>query len=132
MVVDTSALVAILLSEPDGEGLAGALIVEREAAMAAPSFLETSIGLNARIGSQYKPRLEALVASTNIQMIPFTKEMADIAAVAWQRYDRGSGSAAKLNFGDCFSYALAQSLDAPLLFKGDDFAATDVTAALAP
>lgn len=131
IVVDTSAIVALLLAEEDAEQFRGALAVDPNPMISAPTYLETSIVLGARIGILAKSRIEGLMTLANIEVAPFTETQAAIAAAdAWRRYGRGSGSPAKLNFGDCFSYALAVFLAAPLLFKGDDFGATDVTAAL--
>ena len=130
IVVDTSAIVALLLAEEDAEQFRGALAVDPNPMISAPTYLETSIVLGARIGILAKSRIEGLMTLANIEVAPFTQAQATIAADAWRRYGRGSGSPAKLNFGDCFSYALAVFLAAPLLFKGDDFGATDVTAAL--
>ncbi|ORE92810.1 type II toxin-antitoxin system VapC family toxin [Aurantimonas sp. 22II-16-19i] len=130
IVVDASAIVALLLAEEDAEQFRGALAVDPNPMISAPTYLETSIVLGARIGILAKSRIEGLMTLANIEVAPFTEAQAAIAADAWRRYGRGSGSPAKLNFGDCFSYALAVFLAAPLLFKGDDFGATDVTAAL--
>ena len=130
IVVDTSAIVALLLAEEDADRFRGALAVDPIPMISAPTYLERSIVLGARIGILAKSRIEGLMTLANIEVAPFTQAQATIAADAWRRYGRGSGSPAKLNFGDCFSYALAVALAAPLLFKGEDFGATDVTAAL--
>ncbi|MBP0615966.1 type II toxin-antitoxin system VapC family toxin [Jiella mangrovi] len=132
MVLDTSAVVSVILSEDDAEQIKGALSVSEVSVISAPTLLESRIVLGARIGASAKAKLDAFMSAANVGIMDFTEGQSDIAAEAWRRYGRGSGSSAKLNFGDCFSYALARSLDAPLLFKGDDFAATDVTAALLP
>ena len=130
IVVDTSAIVSLLLAEEDADRFREALAVDPNPMISAPTYLETSIVLGARIGILAKSRIEGLMTLANIEVAPFTQAQATIAADAWRRYGRGSGSPAKLNFGDCFSYALAVFLAAPLLFKGEDFGATDVTAAL--
>ena len=116
MVIDTSALLAIFLGEPERQ-LFLDLIVQSEARhISAASLLETGIVLEARRGE---------AAGRDIEVVPVDADQSDIARSAWRKYGKGRHPGA-LNFGDCFSYALAKSLDQPLLAKGDDFSQTDI------
>ena len=129
IVADASAIVAIVKQEPD-HGRFESLIATELAAMGAPSLVETKLALS----SFMRPHgvdalLASLVATGGLQLVPFTPEMADAAVTAFRRYGKGQGHAAQLNFGDCMSYAVAKVLGLPLLFKGDDFARTDIEAA---
>lgn len=128
MILDSSALISILRQEPDAWAFSEALAEAEAPAIAAPTLLETSI-VAERPGW---PALDALVARKEISVIPFTKEHALVARDAYARYGKGSKHPAKLNFGDCMSYALAKVRDEPLLFKGDDFVHTDIKPALPP
>lgn len=132
MIVDTSVLVAILKSEAGADDLAvelasfgGAIL------MSASTYLEAGI-VTLRGGDEAMPkRLDDLIQTLGIEIVPFTHEQSKIARNAYAKYGRGSGHPARLNFGDCFSYALAKANDEPLLFKGDDFAQTDIRSVLA-
>ena len=106
------------------------VMLTNDVAMSAATLLEVSIVVTGRFGHDGLTRLNDISREIDLKIMDFTEAQATIAADAWRRYGRASGSPAKLNFGDCFSYALAVFLAAPLLFKGDDFGATDVTAAL--
>ena len=130
IVVDTSAVLALLLGEEENERFALLLAIEADVAMASPTFLEAKIVISARLGDEGLSRFEALLRETRMIIHPFDRPMAEIAADAYRRYGRGSAHPARLNFGDCFAYALARFLHAPLLFKGDDFSATDAQPAL--
>tara|TARA_R110002020_G_scaffold184749_3_gene381877 strand:- start:55 stop:456 length:402 start_codon:yes stop_codon:yes gene_type:complete len=130
IAVDTSAILSVLFAEDDAEQMKAALAGDENPVVSAPTYLGARIVLGGRIGILAQEKVDAFLASANVEVMEFNKGQATIAAAAWQRYGRGSGSPAKLNFGDCFSYALAQFLAVPLLYKGDDFSATDVTAAL--
>ena len=112
--------------EPDAHRHAAALEASSSAAIEAPTLLEASI-VSRDIGPAL---LDRLIAESGISVVAFTHEHAVIAREAHLRYGRGSGSNARLNFGDCISYAMAKVRDEPLLFKGDDFHHTDVTTAL--
>lgn len=131
MIVDTSALVAILAAEPDHERLVLALETAGWRSMSAGSWIELGAVLTRRFGGAMIDDLDNLMSELRVAIEPVTVEQAHIGRAAYQRYGRGSGHAADLNFGDCFSYALAKATGRPLLFKGDDFARTDIAAALA-
>lgn len=126
IVVDTSALVAVVAGESDAERFA-ALMVRHvgDAEVSAATLLEATIVLEARHGVEASRDLELLIERVGITVAPFDAEQAAVAAQAWRRFGRGRHPAA-LNYGDCFSYALAAVRGAALLFKGRDFAQTDV------
>jgi ribonuclease VapC len=129
MVVDTSALIAILNREPERESLLLAL-EEGRCYISALSLYETKLVVLARIGEQGVAELEELIGEFGFSVVPFDQAQADLAVAAYRRFGKGFGSAASLNLCDCAAYALAQSLSLPLLYKGNDFAATDVAAAV--
>jgi len=126
MVIDTSALVGILQQESDADGLLRRLASAGSRRISAATLLETAIVLEARSGERAGDDLDLFLARAKIEVEPVTDEQVRVARTAWRRYGKGSGHAARLNFGDCFSYALAQSLGEELLYKGADFAYTDV------
>ncbi len=95
--------------------------------MSAATLLETAIVLEAKAGEKGGEQLDLFLARAQIEIVPATIEQVRIARKAWRRYGKGKGHKAQLNFGDCFSYALAQSLAEELLYKGADFSHTDVT-----
>lgn len=127
MVVDTSALLAILLQEEDAQAYADAIAAAAIAALSAASYVELTIVSLSR-GVRGRAELEAALADAAIEIVPVTLDQARLAAGAYQRYGKGRHAAA-LNFGDCFAYALAKSRGEPLLFKGTDFGLTDVSRA---
>ena len=122
IVIDTSAVIAILGGEPEASTFLDAINLDAERAISSATFVELTIV--ARRLRRSIPPYEFL-SRYKIAIHPFDEAQAHIAAEAYRRYGRGNHKAA-LNFGDCFAYALAKSLDAPLLFRGTDFAATDV------
>jgi ribonuclease VapC len=126
MVIDTSALVAILEQESDADGLLRRLAAAGARRISAATLLETAIVLEARSGERGGEQLDLFLARAQIEVEPVTAEQVRVARKAWRRYGKGSGHAARLNFGDCFSYALAHSLGEDLLYKGADFSHTDV------
>jgi ribonuclease VapC len=126
MVVDTSALVAIFLLEPEAERFAHAILEAPKAAISAANLLEAGIILDARIGCQDSSELDEFIVNVGLEVEPVTADQVRIARLAYRTYGRGSHPAG-LNFGDCFAYALAKTAGLPLLFKGGDFAQTDVT-----
>lgn len=129
LVVDTSALVAIVMKEPDAGVFLQRLRQERGGTrIAAPSKLELLMVLSGR-QDDATDKAEALLAAFPITVAPFTTDLVPLAHDAFLRFGKGR-HAAGLNFGDCIAYALAQYLRAPLLFKGRDFALTDVIPAL--
>ena len=130
MVVDTSALMAILLDEPDGPVFASRLERSPSAAISSATLFEASIVAMRRVAQTDTSALLHLVDEADITVRPFDGDQARIAISAYARFGRKSGHSARLNFGDCFSYALARALNQPLLYKGDDFARTDIRSAL--
>lgn len=130
MVVDTSAIIAILRAEHDAEAFALALGNTQNPVMSAATYLEAGLVMTNDKSPRALERLNILIDKANIEIVPTTPDEAIIGITAHQKYGRGTGHPAKLNFGDCFSYALAKSRNLPLLFKGDDFIHTDIQSAL--
>jgi ribonuclease VapC len=129
VIVDTSALVAILAVEPDRDAYLEAINDADECSIAAPTLLETSIVLR-RFGPQVSVGLDQFIREAGISVLPFESEQLVAARDADRQFGRATGHPAKLNFGDCFAYAAAIVTGRPLLFKGDDFRSTDVVPAL--
>jgi ribonuclease VapC len=129
IVVDTSALVAILEGEPDADDLAALLFADDESRIASATYLEACIVRGGRAGRAGLGDLDGLLDGFSITIVDTSAHQARLAREAFLRFGKGLHPAA-LNFGDCFAYALAKELDAPLLFKGDDFARTDIRPAL--
>ncbi|WP_417507292.1 type II toxin-antitoxin system VapC family toxin [Microbacterium sp.] len=125
MIVDSSALVAVLMAEPEAEEMSDRL-ESRPFALSAATLTECTIVLRSRGGEAKALALDELLEVTRSEVVPVDEVQARLASRAHARYGRGSGSRARLNYGDCFSYALAITRDEPLLFKGDDFVHTDV------
>ncbi len=127
MVIDTSAVAAILFDEPDAPLFEQA--VERDAVrlMSAATFVELSVLVESRLGEAGGRELDLMVYQAGIEVSPLTREQAELARRAFRRFGKGRHPAA-LNFGNCFSYALAQATGEALLFKGGDFSRTDVAA----
>ena len=128
MIVDSSALVALIEGEADGPRLAG-VIKSGMPRMSVANWLETCMVLDNRT-ADHPRRLDELADSLRLELVPVTVEQVRVARDAHRRFGRGSGSPARLNYGDCFAYALAITTGEPLLFKGDDFAHTDVRSAM--
>ena len=128
MIVDSSAIVAVLLREADADDLANKLTAVLPLRMSAATYLEVSIVMESKGGPRAGYELDDFIAKTEIEIIPFTIEQAETARIAWRRFGKGNHPA-RLNFGDCFSYALAKTTGEPLLFKGNDFSQTDIEAA---
>ena len=131
MVVDTSAIVAVLLAEPDAEPIAKALGEAPARLISAVTRVELSFVIEGRKGDPGRQDLERLLGSGGFEVVSVTPHHADLAIEAFRRYGKGRHPAG-LNIGDCFSYALAMATEHPLLFKGSDFIHTDVRPALAP
>ena len=127
MVIDTSALIALLAMEPEAARIAAALEADATRLISAASVVETGLVTEARFGAAGAREFDLLLAKADLSIQPVTAEQAEVAREAWRRYGRGRHSAA-LNFGDCFSYALARVSGEPLLFKGEDFQHTDIAA----
>jgi ribonuclease VapC len=131
MIVDTSALLAVLFDEPEAEDFARAIARAEVSRMSAANLLEASIVADCQTDARTGRQLDALVANFHLRIEPVTEEQVEIARQAYLDFGRGNHPA-KLNFGDCFAYALAKSSEEPLLFKGDDFAQTDIEAQRSP
>ncbi len=127
MVIDTSALVAILSLEPEAARLAQAIEADPTRLISASTLLEAGIVIEARLGAAGGKELDLLVAKAGVVIEPLTADQASTAREAWRRFGKGRHAAA-LNFGDCCSYALARATGEPLLFKGTDFTNTDIAA----
>ena len=133
IVVDTSAVVAIFRQEEDASLHAECLASDGEPLMSAANVVETSLvlrGLKKIDPAEAEAWLDEFLAVAGIRIEPVTAEQANLARAAHARFGKGTGHAAGLNYGDCFAYALAQAVKAPLLFKGDDFARTDAAKAI--
>jgi len=128
VVVDTSALIAVLNMEPEAARLAAALESDATRLISAVTVVEAGLVIESRYGSAGGRELDLFIAKASLSVEAVTPEQAEVAREGWRRYGKGRHSAG-LNFGDCFSYALAKVTGEPLLFKGDDFTHTDVTAA---
>jgi ribonuclease VapC len=130
MIVDSSALVAILRREPEMQKFARALLDATEVQISAATYFETSIVIDSARDPITSRMLDDLILNSRIAIEPVTAEQARIARQAYRDFGKGSGHPAQLNFGDCFSYALARVKREPLLCKGNDFVHTDVRAAV--
>ncbi len=131
MIVDSSAVIAILAGEPEAAAISGALESAERVAIAAPTLVELYVVADRARDPRARVALDDLLRAINPRIEPFTAEHAAIARQAHRDYGRGSGNPARLNFGDCFAYALAKATGEPLLYKGDDFGHTDIRSALA-
>ena len=125
MVIDSSAVLAILLQEPEAESFARAIAADPVRLMSAISFLEAAIVIEARKGPPGGRELDLLLHRGKIEIVSFTGDHAEMARGAWQRFGKGR-HAAGLNIGGCCSYALSRISGEPLLFKGADFLKTDI------
>ena len=130
MIVDSSAMVAVIKREPDWLALSERMDSADCLRMSVASYLETAIVLDSRRDPASSGRLDDLIEEMEMLIEPVTVEQARIARQAYRDYGKGSGHPANLNFGDCFSYALARNKREPLLYKGDDFVHTDLRSAL--
>ena len=130
MIVDSSALVAILRNEPDAAVYSAAIENARECRISAATFVETAIVIDVSRDPIASRRLDDLMREAQIVIEAVTEEQAYVARQAYRDYGRGSGHPARLNFGDCFAYALARATGEPLLFKGGDFRHTDIAPAI--
>ncbi len=130
VVVDTSALMAVLFAEDDALVYAQALESATRLRMAAPTWVESMQVITARRGDLGQAGLAELLSRLDVEIVPCDADLARLAYQAWCRFGKGRHPAG-LNFGDCFSYALAKQRGEPLLFKGGDFSLTDLSGALA-
>lgn len=131
IAVDASALIAIVFAEPEADHLLS-VIQDNSCVVGVPTLLETTIVIDGSAMRDARDALADLLASLNLTKVPFDAVHALLAREAYARYGKGSGHPARLNFGDCMTYAVAKRDDLPLLFKGDDFVHTDLRPALAP
>ncbi len=127
MVIDTSALLALLGLEPEAARLAAAIEADATRLVSAATLVEAGIVVESRYGPAGGRELDLLIAKATLHIEPVTAEHAELARDAWRRFGKGRHPAS-LNYGDCFSYALARATGEPLLFKGDDFTQTDSAA----
>ena len=125
MIVDSSAIVAIVLREPGWEDVVARLGAETTPAIGAPTLAETGLVLTAKIGTKARIVLSRFLQETGLTVIPFAEEHWRIAVDAYAQFGKGRHAAA-LNFGDCLTYAVARLAGQPLLFVGDDFSKTDL------
>jgi ribonuclease VapC len=131
VILDTSALIAILRAEPEAAACAEAIESASARRLSAASYVEVGAVIDRAGDAIASRRVDELLAVAGIEVEAVTASQAQIAREAYRDFGKGSGHPASLNFGDCFSYALAKAAGEPLLFKGDDFAHTDVVSALA-
>ena len=125
MVLDTSAILAILQDEPERRRFNEAIEAAETRSLSTASFVECSMILESRYGADGVRDLDLFIAKAQVSLVPVDQEQAEIARRGFRKYGKGRHPAG-LNFGDCFSYALAQALGEALLFKGNDFSQTDV------
>jgi ribonuclease VapC len=131
MVIDTSALVAVLLQERDAERVAQAIDAGSPRLLSAASLLEASIVIESRKGEAGGRELDLLMYRAGIEVVAVDQNQAETARAAWRRFGKGRHPAG-LNYGDCFAYALARSRRLPLLFRGNDFSQTDIDCVSVP
>lgn len=129
MVIDTSAVIAILKAETEARTFLNKLAAAPLCRLSAASFVEAGLVIRHDLTGTYAQALETLIKEFNIQIEPVTERQARIALDAYSRFGKGTGHRASLNYGDCFSYALAKDAGESLLFKGNDFPHTDITPA---
>lgn len=130
MIVDSSAVVAVIREEPDAAALSEAMIRAERVRMSAATYLETSIVIEARRDPVAVRVVDTILSRFGIEIEAFTEEHAQIARAAYRDFGKGGGHPARLNFGDCISYALAKASGEPLLYKGEEFGHTDIRSAL--
>ncbi len=130
MVLDTSAIVAVVATEPDAIQFRNAMLGARSVAMSAVAVLESKIVLRSRHGEAAVEAFDRMLDGAGVEIVPFGAAMAQIAYDAFRRYGKGQGNSAQLNIVDCAVYALAKMRGDSLLFKGSDFEKTDIQAAV--
>ncbi len=127
MVIDSSAIVAVLLNEKNAAQIAYAIEAASQRLLSAANLLEASIVIESRKGEAGGRELDLLLYRAAIEVVAVDQDQAETARIAWRRFGKGRHPAG-LNYGDCFAYALAKSRGLPLLFQGDDFSQTDIDA----
>jgi ribonuclease VapC len=132
MIVDASAVIAILRQEPEAEAFARAIAGAATRRISAVSYVEAAAVIDGSRDPIASRRFDDLIRAAQLLIEPVTEAQARTAREAYRDFGKGSGHPARLNLGDCFAYALAKVKGEPLLFKGDDFIHTDVSSALAP
>jgi ribonuclease VapC len=130
MIIDTSAIIAILRDEPEALSCAKAIASTSSRRVSAVNFVEAAIVIDASRSPVASRRFDDLFREAELVVEPVTEAQARIAREAYRDFGKGRGQTAGLNFGDCFAYALAKATGEPILFKGDDFTRTDLTAVL--
>ena len=130
IVVDTSAVIAILMREAEASLFESALVDAGRVLLSAGTLIESQVALFRKDAAHLLDPLDEFIGRAGMSIVAVTQEQAYLSSEAFRRYGQGSGHPAALNFGDCFAHALAQERGAPLPFKGDDFAGTDVVAAV--
>ncbi|ACV07242.1 type II toxin-antitoxin system VapC family toxin [Kytococcus sedentarius] len=129
MIVDSSAIVAVLGGEEGAEGLLRAMVETPRVRMSAATYVECAVVIDRRASAATRRRFDELLQTLGVEVVPLTVEHALLAREAYRDFGRSTGSQARLNLGDCYSYALAAHAGEPLLFVGDDFTHTDLVAA---
>ncbi|CAB4868694.1 MAG: PIN domain-containing protein [Actinobacteria bacterium] len=129
MIIDSSALVSALIGEKDAEELIQIIADSQNPCISAANYLESGVVLDSRKDPVLSRSLDEFLQVAGVEIVPVTVEQARIARDAYRDFGKGSGHPAQLNFGDCFSYALAKATTEPLLYVGLDFSHTDVAAA---
>ena|SRR5688572_3211552 len=126
MVLDTSALLAILFAEPEADAMVRAIATDERRLIGAPTLVETSLVLRVKKGGGGEVALDALLERLGVETVSMSVAAAKLARLAYARFGKAVGDPAALNYGDCLAYGVAMAEREPLLFKGDDFGRTDV------
>lgn len=129
MILDASVVIAVVNGEEDAEEYADILLAEGSLSISAATLLEANMVVRRSENPVMHRLVDDLIDSLGVDIVPFDEAQSRIAVHAFDRYGKGSGHKAQLNFGDCMVYALADSLDEPLLYKGNDFSKTDLKSA---
>lgn len=130
MIVDTSAVVAILRAEPEAARCAEAVEAAHRRRISAANYLEAAVVIDGSRDPVVSRRFDEFIKIAQIEIEAVTQRQAELARAAYRDFGKGSGHPARLNFGDCFAYALASDTGEPLLFKGEDFGHTDIARVL--
>lgn len=130
MIVETSAAMALIFDEPDTDWIRVAMRMHRRKYISAANVVESAVVVDSRRDPALSRELDRFLSKFHIDVVSVTESQARLARQAYRDFGRGSGHKAQLNFGDCFAYALAQETGEPLLYKGEDFAATGIRSVL--